>query len=104
MRVVNVKGMPANAPGIIYCGRACGGWPRSPLANPFKLRPGEDRAGAIQSFRGYLRGLVAAGDTEIIAALLSLPADAVLGCWCAPLSCHCEVIIEVATELRASRG
>ena len=99
-RVVNVRGMDPNTPGVIYCGRACGGWPESPLANPFHLEREKDRERVIGLYRQWLQARIAEDDRVIVSALLALPPDAVLGCWCAPRRCHCDVIIEVASRLR----
>ena len=39
-------------------------------------------------------------DREVVEALLDLPDDALLGCWCAPKRCHTEAVIEFARRLR----
>ena len=36
LSVVSVRGLAPRTPGIVYVGRACAGWPASPLGNPFK--------------------------------------------------------------------
>lgn len=41
----------------------------------------------------------ARSDETILAAIKALPADAVLGCWCRPKACHCDVIVELWKEL-----
>jgi hypothetical protein len=98
--VVNVRGMPPDSPGVVYCGRACAGWSGSPLANPYHLRRESDRAGVIARYRDWLEERIAADDRVIITALLSIHPDAALGCWCSPKLCHADVIAEVATRLR----
>lgn len=35
---------------------------------------------------------------EVRAAIMALPEDAVLGCWCKPKACHCDVIVELWYE------
>jgi Domain of unknown function (DUF4326) len=79
---------------VIYVGRPMhrGGWhlPGSPLANPF--RPGQDgtRAEIVAKYREYLLHR-----PELLAMLPDLRGRR-LGCWCLPLSCHAEVIAELA--------
>jgi hypothetical protein len=87
-------------PGFVYCGRAIWGFARSPLCNPFlEDRPGKPRQGTrkevIEKFRVHLLASIEVGDREILHALDALTADSVLGCWCKPLFCHCDVIAEV---------
>lgn len=89
-----------------YCGR----WPRSkaererhqnPLANGYAHVqsgiPGvtivESREEAIRKFEDDART-----DPAINAAIMALPEDAVLGCWCKPKACHCDVIIRLWRE------
>ena len=62
------------------------------LGNPFPL-PKHSRNESIALFRGYLNNdRIKQG--EVWKALLALPEDAVLGCFCAPLACHCSIIID----------
>lgn len=100
MRIVNVRGLSPGAHGVVYCGRACSGWPESPLANPFVLERESDRARVLSLYQQWLEERVRENDREVITALLELPDDAVLGCWCFPKRCHCEAIILIATRLR----
>lgn len=89
-----------------YCGR----WPRekaaregrqNPLANMFAHVqsgvPGvtivESREEAIRRFKEEART-----NPEIVEAIMALPEDAVLGCWCKPKDCHCDPIIELWLE------
>lgn len=96
MNIINVRPLPPNAPGVVYCGRATrNGWRASPLGNPFTLRPGVSRESVLARYRAWLLGRIAEGDAAVIAALEALTDDSVLGCWCRPLSCHCDVIVEV---------
>lgn len=92
-----------------YVGRAM---PRqriagSPLGNPFRLAKGQPREDVIEQYARYLRyilnqpraGLTAEGRAmqDEIARLTELgrAGDLVLLCWCAPLSCHADVIKEL---------
>jgi hypothetical protein len=96
-----VRGVSPGAPGVYYCGRACAGWPESPLANPFVLEREADRDRVIGWYWEWLAERVRDDDREVVAALLGLPDDAQLGCWC-DLSkrCHVEAVIEFARRLR----
>jgi len=96
MKIINVAGLPANAPGVVYCGRRTRiGWPQSPLHNPFALVKDGTREQVIAKFRTYLMERIEDGDRKILDALDVLTEDSVLGCWCKPAACHCDVIAEV---------
>ena|ERR1700733_11085502 len=94
--VVNLKGH-RDDPGfadVVYVGRAMhrGGWQLagSALASPFRLRQDGDRDQIIAKYRDYLLGR-----PDLLALLPELRGRR-LGCWCAPLSCHADVIAELA--------
>lgn len=88
-----------------YCGR----WPQwkaekegqNPLANMYAhVQSGiagvtivESRDEAIRRFEEDARS-----DPRINGAIMALPEDAVLGCWCKPKACHCDVIVELWKE------
>ena len=80
-----------------YVGRACYGYPESPLHNPFRVGTVPD---AIEAYRTYLRARVEARDPGIIQELKRLKALAETGeltllCWCRPKQpCHARVIAE----------
>jgi hypothetical protein len=87
----------------VYIGRGQG----SIFGNPFTHKQGTQaqvvvgsRAEAIQAFRDWLAG-AAYQDVEperrqaILDAIPSLKGK-VLGCWCAPLACHGDVLAELA--------
>jgi hypothetical protein len=95
MKIVNVRGMKSNDPSVVYCGRACAGWKQSPLHNPFRVGKDGTLKEVIHKFAKYLYGKVVAGDPEIGAALGALTGDSVLGCWCSPQVCHCDVVAAV---------
>jgi hypothetical protein len=108
MQIVNVRGMTPNDPSIVYCGRACGGWDASPLANPFKIGKDGTREECLWKYAAYLatqlerharplrvtpqEALAGFKISAIRIAWKELTRDSVLGCWCAPKPCHCEVI------------
>ena len=80
-----------------YVGRACYGYPESPLHNPFRVGTVPD---AIEAYRTYLRARVEARDPGIIQELKRLKVLAETGeltllCWCRPKQpCHARVIAE----------
>lgn len=79
---------------VVYVGRAVyrGGWrlAGSPLASPFRPDRDGTRAEVIARYRQYLLGR-----PDLLALLPGLRAKR-LGCWCAPLPCHADVIAELA--------
>ena len=99
MQVVNVNvygGVKkAQRRGVIYCGRP------TTLGNPVELEREEDRPRVLQQYREWLLGMIAANDDPVLDALRELKEDSVLGCWCKPKACHCDVIVEVWKDLKA---
>jgi hypothetical protein len=100
--VVNLKGHrddPEYAD-VVYVGRAMtrGGWhlEQSPLASPFI--PGRDgtREVVVAKYRTYLLSR-----PDLLKLLPGLRGRR-LGCWCAPQSCHGDVIAEIA-DARGAR-
>ena len=95
MKVVNVKYETCTH----YCGRKesyrGNGVDMSILGNPFKVKPwGEyERDESIARHRVWLNKQ-RLDQTEVWDALVSLPEDAVLGCFCKPEACHCDTIID----------
>jgi hypothetical protein len=79
---------------VVYVGRAMhrGGWhlDGSPLANPFRPAAVGSRD---EMMRRYREHLLSRPDLVAIARQLR---GKRLGCWCAPLPCHAEVIAEIA--------
>lgn len=70
----------------VYIGRG------SPWGNPFVIGPDGTRQEVIQQFERWIRGR-----PELIARLPELKGK-VLGCFCAPLPCHGEVLIKLLSE------
>lgn len=64
----------------------------SPFANPFKIGKGEavSREVAISMYRDHLRAKLSAGTIK----WEQLDGIKRLGCWCAPLGCHGDIIVE----------
>lgn len=89
MKIINVKGMTAEQlrdAGVTYCGRP------STLGNPYEIRRDGDRDKVIGLYRRWLWCRMMARDKAVLEALGKLTAESVLGCWCSPRRCHCEVI------------
>jgi hypothetical protein len=89
LRVVNVRKLktPEQRAGVVYVGRACGGWPASKYRNPHKLKqfatPG-DRVACVELFAC---DFLARSSAAIVADLkelytLSDRGRLPLGCWC----------------------
>lgn len=98
MQVVNVNVyggvQKAKRRGVIYCGRP------STLGNPEPLKSEDDREAAIERYRQWLLEMVEIGDEPVMDALRELQEDSILGCWCRPKACHCDVIVEVWRDLK----
>lgn len=96
--VVNIrKGEPANAEvgSLVYIGRAnrSYGLAASIWANPFQMR-GATRDQVIERYREYILQ-----SPDLLARLPELRGKR-LGCWCAPLACHGDVLVELVEALR----
>jgi hypothetical protein len=68
----------------VYIGRP------GPWGNPYVIGPDGDRAQVIAAFERYLLG-----SPELLARLPELRGK-ILGCWCAPDSCHGDVLARYA--------
>lgn len=108
MRVVNVRAYgqvsDAQRAGVVYCGRP------SPLGNPFTHKAGiagtvlvASREEAIERYRRWLWEKLQARDPKVLAALKALTEESVLGCWCKPLGCHCDVLVRAWKWARSQR-
>lgn len=91
-RVVHVKD---RVPGAVYIGRAI---PRfrlagSPFANPFKIDKDGTRAEVIEKYRQWIQA-----QPDLLARLPELRYKP-LACWCRPLACHGDVLIELLEQL-----
>ncbi len=60
-----------------------------PLGNPFVVGQDGDRATVIEKFRVWAKV-----SPDILQLIYDLPEDSVLGCFCEPLPCHGDVIID----------
>jgi hypothetical protein len=84
-------GIPADA---VYVGRP------TKWGNPFKIgdrsplgekHPVLDRAGVIRWYRGWF-----ASNSDLVEAAKRELRGKDLVCWCAPLPCHADVLLEIA--------
>ena len=66
-------------------------WPESPFANPFVGLRDVDRATMVSRYREWLRE-----HPSLLRRIPSELAGRALGCWCAPASCHADVLAEEA--------
>jgi hypothetical protein len=70
----------------VYIGRP------SKWGNPFVITREDQRAKVVEQYREYLLA-----SPELMAALPELRGKT-LGCWCAPLACHGDVLAELADK------
>lgn len=73
------------APYDVYVGRP------SPFGNPFVIGRDGDRAAVIGKYRVWLLAQPA-----LVERVRRELAGKVLGCWCAPLPCHGDVLADIA--------
>lgn len=76
----------------------------SPLGNPFIIGKHGTREEVIEKYSVYLKDQIVKRNAEIINELkriyiLSTTQNVVLLCFCKPLPCHGQVIIDVLNEL-----
>ena len=100
-QVLNIRNLPGFSQrrpiiplGAVYIGRA-NRWyrlPKSKWANPFAVRLEADRETAIASYERWLRS-----QPQLMAALPELRGHDLV-CWCAPLPCHGDVLLRLASE------
>lgn len=90
--VVNLSGRAGAQPYDVYIGRAIRfrNLPGSKWGNPFHIGRHGSRDEVIEQYRAYL-----ISNPALIAALPELRGK-VLGCWCAPLACHGDVLADLA--------
>ncbi len=88
-RVVHVK----RAAYDVYVGRP------SPFGNPFVIGRDGTRATVIGQYRAWLLAQPA-----LVDRVRRELAGKVLGCWCAPLPCHGDVLADVANGVGAPEG
>jgi len=81
----------------VYIGRECYGYSGSIFANPFKIGISGTRQEVIEKYKRYIRKRIdmEPGYRQKVLALK----DKKLGCWCSPLPCHGDVLIEIIEEM-----
>ena len=85
--------------GALYIGRHTrNGWACSKWHNPFRVGPDGDRAEVIRKYRAWV-----CDEPELMAALPELRGKDLI-CWCAPLACHGDVLLELARQERPASG
>jgi hypothetical protein len=96
MQVLNAKdfrdGVPA---GAVYIGRSHPRFGSSRWGNPFKLAKGAGDAARADVIATYRRWIC--DQPKLMAALPELRGRDLV-CWCAPLPCHGNVLIELANR------
>ena len=82
----------------VYIGRANGrrGFAKSFWSNPFHLGYDGTRVEVIEKYRAYLM------DQPNLLARLPELRGKVLGCFCAPLACHGDCLVELVEALEVS--
>jgi len=65
----------------------------SKWGNPYSIGKDGDRAEVIEKYRKYILN-----SPELLKALPELKGKR-LGCWCFPLPCHGDVLVELVEEL-----
>ena len=102
--VINVRAAPEgwqDDPRYVYIGRRM---PRvrgdGYFGNPFRLTKGVLRESVMAEFEAYARKRIEE-DPEYRQRVGELTGKTLV-CWCAPLSCHGDVLARLASELAAS--
>ena len=96
--VISVKGWFPNQCGVEYIGRKCGDWKGSVLGNPFPLGLDKNRDEVIRKYKMWLWEQFQMEGNPVRLEVLRLMNRVlngeivVLGCWCHPLQCHCDVV------------
>lgn len=89
-KVVHCKKEPYD----VYIGRGSKfGNPYSHLPNSAAPFPVETREDAIRLYEEWIRS-----QPELMEAAKKELKGKILGCWCAPLACHGDVLIRIANE------
>lgn len=83
MKVVHCKKEPYD----VYIGRG------SKWGNPFSIGKDGTREEVIEKYRQYIMG-----SPQLLKDLYELKGK-ILGCWCKPLACHGDVLLDLVEEL-----
>lgn len=74
---------------------------KNPWANPFKMEDESDRARVIAEYRSYILGKIAEAPEKYNLGSL---VGTTCGCYCKPLACHGDVLVELVAEFLANGG
>ena len=86
-KVINLRDTGGKVPeGAVRVDRA------TKWGNPFRMTDGLSRAEVIRAFRDLVQT-----QGDLLAALPELRGKD-LACWCAPLPCHADVLLELANR------
>ena len=82
------------SPNNVYIGRYCRGLKvHSPWQNPYKISPTCSRYDVIELYRNFL------SENRDLLAMLPRLGNKTLACWCHPLPCHGDVLIQAYVNL-----
>lgn len=119
IRVVKVNGLRGDARlGVCYVGRAFAGWPKSPWANPFKMKPygpgdsvlvfvreweNRERERVLAEFRAWVASRPDLDEWLDFLWRMCDRGEKPLGCWCVnatvgdgqPVVCHAQILAEL---------
>ena len=73
----------------------------SRFGNPFPMRDESERQDVINKYRVWLQRKLAENTHQEVEAIDAIPEDAVLGCFCAPKACHCDVMVDAWAWLKS---
>lgn len=82
--------------GVVFIGGARYPPADSPWANPYKVK-GSSRAEVLRTYRAYITERLEK-EPGLRDALKELRGKT-LGCWCAPLPCHADILVELLNAL-----
>ena len=93
-QVVHVRKFPfvQFAPNCVYIGRDYLEFKDEGWGNPFHVGPDGNRKEVLRKYREWIKN-----QPRLLARLPELK-DKILGCWCKPLSCHGDVLVELLYE------
>lgn len=74
----------------VYCGRP------SPFGNPFRIGPDGTREQVMAKFKDYFDRRIRRD--MIFRAAVAMLKGKILGCYCKPLPCHCDIIADYLNE------
>lgn len=96
MKVVHCKREPYD----IYIGRpSVWGNPYSHLRTSMAKYNCDTREQAVEKYEEYVRKCLDVNHDDFVKHFLQPLVGKVLGCWCAPKSCHGDVLIRIINEL-----